>query len=73
MQGIADIGPVRTVLLGAIEPASATFFSWIWLGTQFTLFDCLGFVLMIAMVLLVTSEKPAPEATELPATPDSSS
>ncbi len=32
-----------------------------------------SFVLMIAMVLLVTSEKPAPEATELPATPDSSS
>lgn len=57
LQGVADIGPVKASLLGAIEPVSATVFSWAWLGTQFPLIDCIGFALMIAMVFLVTTSK----------------
>ena len=59
LQGIADIGPLRASLLGAAEPVSATIFSWAWLGTHFPLIDCVGFALMIAMVFLVTNDKPA--------------
>lgn len=57
LQGVADIGPVKASLLGAIEPVSATLFSWAWLGTSFPLIDCVGFAMMIAMVFLVTSAK----------------
>ena len=54
IQGIADIGPMRASLLGSAEPVSATFFSWVWLGTRFPLIDLVGFVMMIAMVFFVT-------------------
>lgn len=57
VQGVADIGPVKASLLGAIEPVSATVFSWAWLGTSFPLVDCVGFAMMIAMVFLVTSTR----------------
>ena len=45
-------------LLGAIEPVSATAFSALWLGTAFSGADWVGFVLMMAMIFLVTAEKP---------------
>ncbi|MCL2888971.1 MAG: DMT family transporter [Eggerthellaceae bacterium] len=57
MQGIKDIGPVRASLLGAIEPVSATFFSWAWLGTVFPPIDFLGFAMMIAMVFFVVKTR----------------
>ena len=59
LQGIADIGPLRAGLLGAVEPVSATIFSWVWLGTHFPLIDWVGFSMMIAMVFLITKDKPA--------------
>ena len=62
LQGVADIGPVRASMLGAIEPISATLLSWLWLGTQFPLIDFAGFALMIVMVITITTEKPAQEA-----------
>ncbi len=59
MQGIADIGALRASLLSAVEPVSATLFSWAWLKTYFPLIDVVGFAIMILMVLLVTTDKPA--------------
>lgn len=57
LQGVADIGPVRASMLSAFEPVSATFFSWIWLGTQFPVIDYVGFAMMIVMVLVITGER----------------
>jgi len=63
VQGISDIGPMRASLLGAVEPVSATFFCWIWLGTHFPLIDLAGFALMIAMIFFVTKQpKPTPQS-----------
>ena len=45
-------------LLGAVEPVSATLFATLWLGTAFTGADLAGCALMIAMIFLVTGEKP---------------
>ena len=58
LYGVSLVGSVKGSLLGAIEPVSATAFSALWLGTAFSGADWVGFVLMIAMIFLVTGEKP---------------
>ena len=71
LHGVSIVGSVKGSLLGAIEPVSATAFSALWLGTAFSGADWAGFVLMIAMIFLVTGEKPQPQA-EAPCEGDSS-
>lgn len=60
LHGVSVVGSVRGGLLGAVEPVSATVVSALWLGTAFTGADVAGMALMIAMVFLVTNEKPQP-------------
>lgn len=60
LHGVSIVGSVKGSLLGAIEPVSATVFAALWLGTAFTGADWVGFALMIAMIFLVTGEKPQP-------------
>lgn len=62
LHGVSIVGSVKGSLLGATEPASATTFSALWLGTAFSGADWVGFVLMIAMIFLVTGEKPEASA-----------
>lgn len=62
LHGVSVVGSVQGSLLGAIEPVSATLFSALWLGTAFTGADLAGCALMIAMVFLVTTEKPTTDA-----------
>ena len=53
MQGISDIGPVRSSMLAATEPVSATVFSALWLGTAFSATDLIGFgAILITIILL---------------------
>lgn len=54
MQSIMDIGPVRTGMLSSIETISAPLFSALWLKTPFAPADCVGFVCMFAMVILLS-------------------
>lgn len=54
LHGVSVVGSVTGSLLGAIEPASATVIAALWLGTSFTGFDWLGFVLMVSMIVLVS-------------------
>ncbi len=54
LHGVSIVGPVKGSLLGTIEPASATIISAIWLGTEFSIADIFGFILMMAMIVLVT-------------------
>lgn len=61
LHGVSVVGSVEGSLLGAIEPVSATVFATLWLGTAFTGADLAGCALMIAMIFLVTGEKPRPQ------------
>lgn len=58
LHGVSVVGSVKGSLLGAIEPVSATVCAAVWLGTAFTGADWVGFALMIAMIFLVTGERP---------------
>ena len=52
MQGLKEIGSLRTTLLGTAEPLVATITSVLFLGTAFSATDLAGFALIIAMVFL---------------------
>ena len=54
LHGVSIVGGVNGSLLGAAEPASATLFAALWLGTMFTWGDWVGLVLMIATIILVS-------------------
>lgn len=53
LESVNIIGAVRASLLSSIEPVSATVISVLWLGTSFTLMDCIGFVCIITTVFLL--------------------
>jgi drug/metabolite transporter (DMT)-like permease len=54
LHGVSIVGGVNGSLLGAAEPASATLFASLWLGTAFSWGDWVGLVLMIATIALVS-------------------
>lgn len=54
MQGIRDVGPVKSSMLAATEPVSATVFSAVWLGTAFSAVDLMGFAAIIATIFLLS-------------------
>ncbi len=56
MQGVADIGPVKSSMLAATEPVSATVFSALWLHTSFSLSDLIGFILILTTIFLLAKE-----------------
>ena len=53
MQGIRDVGPVKSSMLASTEPVSATVFSAVWLGTAFSTVDLLDFAAIIATIFLL--------------------
>ena len=53
MQGIQDVGPVKSSMLAATEPVSATVFSALWLGTSFSGTDLIGFSAIILTIFLL--------------------
>ena len=55
MQGIRDVGPVKSSMLAATEPVSATVFSAVWLGTAFSAVDLMGFAAIIATIFLLSA------------------
>lgn len=65
LQGVTDAGPVRTGLVGCVEPIAATFISAAWLHTPVAPIDIVGVAMIVVMVILVTNrddkeEKAAP-------------
>ena len=52
LQGVKDAGSFRAVLLGTVEPVMATITTVLVLGTTFSIADFIGFVLILAMVVL---------------------
>ena len=57
LHGVSIVGSVKGSQLGAIEPISATLFSWLWLGTTFTWADWVGLALMVTTVFLVSLQR----------------
>lgn len=57
MQGIRDVGPVKSSMLASTEPVSATVFSAVWLGTAFSAVDLMGFAAIIATIFLLTKSE----------------
>lgn len=62
LYGVSLIGPVRASILACVEPLSAALFSHFWMGTKFTPMDIVGFIIIIAAVLILTHPTPADRA-----------
>ena len=57
LESVKYIGPVKSTLLGCLEPASATILSAVVLGTRFTVVELIGFVLVVGTAFLSVSTK----------------
>lgn len=57
LESVKYIGPVKSTLLGCLEPASATVLSAVMLGTRFTVIELIGFAFVVGTVFLSVSEK----------------
>ncbi|MDO5042021.1 MAG: GNAT family N-acetyltransferase [Slackia sp.] len=61
LQGVNDAGSMRAGLVGCLEPVSAIVISAVWLHTPISVFDIVGAVLILAMVVLTTQKEEAAE------------
>jgi len=52
LEGVRYLGPVKATLLGCLEPASATLLSALFLKTQFSMVELIGFCFIILTVVL---------------------
>ena len=57
LESVKYIGPVKSTLLGCLEPASATLLSAVILGTRFTGIELVGFAFVVGTVFLSVSTK----------------
>ena len=57
--GVHYIGAMRASLIGALEPVSATFFMCVWLHSSFTVFDLIGFILILSTIFILSYKKEA--------------
>ncbi len=57
LQGVADIGASKASLIASVETVSATAFAVLWLGTVFMPMDFVGFVFIMATVLILMERK----------------
>lgn len=53
MQGILLVGPVRAAVLACLEAVTAALFSALWLGSQFSPTDLVGFACILLTVFLL--------------------
>lgn len=53
LQGVKDIGPVRTSMIACVEPVSATLFSVLWLHTAITSMDLVGMACILVTVIIL--------------------
>lgn len=54
MNGVSLIGPETGILYGFMEPVTAAIVTALFLGSPFTLWDALGFVLVFLMMVLIS-------------------
>lgn len=54
LEGIRLIGATKASIISSIEPVAATVISALWLGTEFTFTDIIGFVMIISTVFIIS-------------------
>lgn len=54
LEGIRLIGAAKASIISSIEPVAATVISAVWLGTEFTFTDIIGFIMIISTVFIIS-------------------
>ncbi len=54
LEGIHLIGATRASIISSIEPVAATVISAVWLGTEFSGADIIGFIMIISTVFIIS-------------------
>lgn len=54
LEGIRLIGATKASIISSVEPVAATVISALWLGTDFSATDIIGFVMIISTVLIIS-------------------
>lgn len=65
LNGVKYIGPTKSSLCASAEPLASTIVSVVWLKVSLELMDYLGFVFIVAAVLMLSFVKPKPEKEEI--------
>lgn len=56
--GMKMIGAVKASMISSVEPVAAALMASLWLGTQFSTWDIIGFALVITTVLMLAFDGP---------------
>ena len=54
LEGIHLIGATKASIISSIEPVAATVISAVWLGTEFSFVDIIGFAMIISTVFIIS-------------------
>ena len=54
LEGIHLIGATKASIISSIEPVAATVISAVWLGTEFSGADIIGFAMIISTVFIIS-------------------
>ncbi|MDU8008141.1 MAG: EamA family transporter, partial [Veillonella sp.] len=57
LEGVKRIGAVPGSILSSIEPISAAFFGWAFLGNEFSLLGLIGMAMIIATVIIIAWDR----------------
>lgn len=57
LEGINLIGATKASIVSSVEPVAATVISALWLGTDFSFTDIIGFAMIISTILIITLTK----------------
>lgn len=57
LEGVKRIGAVSGSILSSIEPISAAFFGWAFLGNEFSLLGLIGMAMIIATVIIIAWDR----------------
>lgn len=57
LEGIHLIGATKASVISSIEPVAATVISALWLGTNFSFADIIGFVMIISTIIIISIKK----------------
>lgn len=57
LEGIHLIGATKASIISSIEPVSATVISALWLGTEFSGADIIGFIMIISTIFIISFYK----------------
>ncbi len=53
INGVILIGAIRASMVGVLEPLSAAFFSFLFLGTSFTMIDIIAFLCILSTIFII--------------------